>query len=109
MGKLVHPALRLIACGEGVSTKWGSKEGSRQVFEKAGVMYPKGTNYVTKDLDVLSRQIFENFDPRDVRKVVVKHNHGASGMGNAELKIQRLPFARKWTDCKSLSSKCAAD
>jgi hypothetical protein len=107
--RLLHPALRLIACSQDVSTKWGSKEGSRQVFDKAGVMYPTGTNHITKDLDVLSRQIFENFDPRDVRKVVVKHNHGASGMGNAEFKIRQLPFAGKWTVCKSSSSRNCTD
>lgn len=65
---------------------WGSKSGSREIFEEAGIPYPKGVSQSTTAED-LANKISTLFNRSKIVKWVVKLNHGFSGKGNAILDL----------------------
>lgn len=69
---------------------WGTKSGSRQIFEECGVPHPDGSELVHRaaDLAVVTAALWER-QPH-LRRIVVKLNQGFSGEGNALLDLQPL-------------------
>jgi hypothetical protein len=72
---------------------WGSKKGSRDLFQRCGVPHPDGSD-LAHDLDQLAEAtaaLWER-DPR-LERCVVKLNEGFSGEGNAPLALAPLDLA----------------
>jgi hypothetical protein len=72
---------------------WGSKAGSRELFQHCGVPHPPGSGLV-HDLEALTEataQLWE--DHPSLEQVVVKLNEGFSGEGNAPLELLPLELA----------------
>jgi PGM1 C-terminal domain len=69
---------------------WGTKSGSRQIFQESGIPYPDGSQQVwnSEDLAVASAQLWERHP--DLQRLVIKLNEGFSGEGNALLDLKRL-------------------
>jgi len=69
----------------------GTKTASRRLFEEAGVNHPIGHRDL-KNRDDLAEAIARmRADKPGIRAVVIKHNEGVSGYGNAILDITGLP------------------
>jgi hypothetical protein len=71
----------------------GTKSGSRRVFRKAGVPIPAGVEDVRDERQVAEAVADLWEDDPTLRRVVVKHDHGFSGEGNAVLALDELPEA----------------
>ncbi len=98
-------ALRLdvpiYGCDPAISDP-GCKSGSREVFKKAGVVVSPGFERLRDEKDVFEAVTALKTDDPDMRKVVVKLEEGASGEGNAVVKIQDAPTTglRQWVENK---------
>ena len=72
---------------------WGSKAGSRELFERCGVPHPPGSPLV-HSLDDLSEATAALWEAHpDLQRCVVKLNEGISGQGNAALDLASLELA----------------
>ncbi len=70
---------------------FGTKSGCRQIFTEEGVQHPIGAeNIHTKD-DLIKAVCKLRSEKPDIKKVIVKHNDGVSGFGNATLNLTGLP------------------
>ncbi|WP_341730438.1 peptide ligase PGM1-related protein [Microcoleus sp. EPA2] len=69
---------------------WGTKSGSRQIFEESGVPYPDGSELVwnVPDLAEATAQLWER-QPH-LQRIVIKLNEGFSGEGNAILELKSI-------------------
>jgi hypothetical protein len=74
---------------------WGSKAGSRALFERCGVPHPPGSGLAHNldDLAEAATTLWE--DHPTLRRCVVKLNEGISGEGNANLKLAALELAAR--------------
>jgi hypothetical protein len=74
---------------------WGSKAGSRALFERCGVPHPAGSDLVHNldDLAEVSAELWEA-QPQ-LKRCVVKLNEGISGEGNATLELEPLELASR--------------
>ena len=69
---------------------WGSKAGSRELFERCGVPHPPGSSLV-HSLDDLAEATADLWEAHpELRRCVVKLNEGISGEGNATLQLEPL-------------------
>lgn len=74
---------------------WGSKAGSRELFQRCGVPHPAGSPLVF-NLDDLSEVTAELWESQpQLARCVVKLNEGFSGEGNAPLALAPLLLADK--------------
>jgi PGM1 C-terminal domain len=69
---------------------WGTKSGSRQIFQESGVPYPDGSELVwnAEDLAKAAAQLWQR--QPDLRRIVIKLNEGFSGEGNAILELSSI-------------------
>ena len=69
----------------------GSKTGSRETFERAGVSYPRGTGnlHSLEEVTAALRGMCE--DGSEVKNAMVKLNDSISGEGNAVVDVESLP------------------
>jgi hypothetical protein len=69
---------------------WGTKSGSRQIFQECGVPHPDGSELVhnADDLAVVAAELWER-QPH-LKRIVIKLNQGFSGEGNALLNLAPL-------------------
>ncbi len=69
---------------------WGTKSGSRQIFQEAGIPHPDGSQQVwsSEDLAVATAELWERHP--DLQRLVIKLNEGFSGEGNALLNLRPL-------------------
>jgi hypothetical protein len=69
---------------------WGTKSGSRQVFQEAGVPHPDGSPLMqtAQDLAVAAADLWER--QPTLQRMVIKLNEGFSGQGNALLSLKPL-------------------
>jgi hypothetical protein len=69
---------------------WGSKAGSRELFQRCGVPHPPGSTLVhsLEDLAEAAAELWEGHP--ELRRCVVKLNEGISGEGNATLPLAPL-------------------
>jgi hypothetical protein len=85
---------------------WGTKSGSREIFEMSGVPYPDGSQSVesAEDLAVGAAELWERHP--ELKRMVIKLNEGFSGEGNAILDLR--PMAEVAPEKASHSSRVAA-
>jgi hypothetical protein len=70
---------------------WGTKSGSREIFEIAGVPYPDGSEPV-QSADDLAKAAAELWERQpELKRMVIKLNEGFSGEGNALLDLRKIP------------------
>ncbi len=69
---------------------WGTKSGSRGIFEMSGIPYPDGSKLLwnTEDLAGAAAELWER-QPQ-LKRMVIKLNEGFSGEGNAILELSDL-------------------
>ncbi len=69
---------------------WGTKSGSREMFEMSGIPYPDGSDRVwnADDLAVAAAELWER--QPDLKRMVIKLNEGFSGEGNAILDLRMI-------------------
>jgi PGM1 C-terminal domain/ATP-grasp domain len=70
--------------------KWGTKSGSRQIFQESGVNLPDGTDLVINSQDLAEAIAQLCSRNPGLKRVVVKLNEGFSGEGNALLDLRGL-------------------
>ena len=69
---------------------WGTKAGSRQIFEECGIPLPDGSG-LTHDVSELARFAADLWERQpDLKRIVIKLNEGFSGEGNALLDLAGL-------------------
>jgi hypothetical protein len=69
---------------------WGTKSGSREIFSRAGIPHPIGSDLVFDEqaLALATAEVWEQ-DP-GLQRIVIKLNEGFSGEGNAILDLRPL-------------------
>ena len=69
---------------------WGTKGGSRQIFEECGIPLPDGSE-LTHSTQALASATAELWERQpDLQRIVIKLNEGFSGEGNALLSLEAL-------------------
>ena len=69
---------------------WGTKGGSRQIFEECGLPFPDGSQ-LTHDSDHLAELTAQLWERQpDLQRIVIKLNEGFSGEGNALFHLDSL-------------------
>lgn len=69
---------------------WGTKSGSRQIFDQSGVPHPDGSELVWNSLDLATAAADLWERQPTLKRMVVKLNEGISGEGNAILDLRSL-------------------
>lgn len=69
----------------------GTKSSSRRLFAEAGVPHPAGRHDLRDRADVVTAIAELRHERPDLATVVVKHNEGVSGFGNAKVALGGLP------------------
>ena len=72
----------------------GTKSGSRELFERAGVQHPLGVERITGRADAVKAIARLRAAKPELQQVVVKLDAGVSGEGNAIVELAGLPTAR---------------
>jgi hypothetical protein len=70
---------------------WGTKSGSRKIFDEAGVLFPPGYNDLGSMEDMVEALKMLKSEHPELRKAVLKLNDGFSGDGNAIFKFEDSP------------------
>ncbi len=70
---------------------FGTKSGCRQLFAEEGVKHPLGAENLHSEQEVIAALAGLRAQRPGLRQVVVKHNEGVSGFGNAIIDLQGLP------------------
>jgi len=70
---------------------FGTKSGCRQVFAEEGVQHPLGAENLHSKGELVQALIQMRAQKPSIEKVIVKHNEGVSGYGNATLDLSGLP------------------
>jgi PGM1 C-terminal domain len=69
----------------------GTKSESRRIFEETGVNHPLGKRDLQTKDDIMSAIVAMRAEKPGLHAVVVKHNEGVSGFGNAIVEVGDLP------------------
>ncbi|MBP0021460.1 MAG: carboxylate-amine ligase [Cyanobacteria bacterium SBLK] len=79
---------------------WGSKSGSREIFQNAGVSHPDGCLSVENEEDLLTKAAELWQRKPGLKRIVIKLNEGFSGEGNALLDLapiaENSPLKMSW-------------
>ena len=70
---------------------FGTKSGCRQVFAEEGVQHPQGAENIFSRDDLVQALSQMRVNKPELEKVIIKHNDGVSGFGNATLNLSGLP------------------
>jgi hypothetical protein len=70
---------------------FGTKSGCRQVFAEEGVQHPLGAEGLSTKNELINAIAVMRAQKPALQKVIVKHNEGVSGYGNAQLDLTSLP------------------
>ena len=70
---------------------FGTKSGCRKIFAEEGVQHPEGMENVFSEEDLINAITEMRINKPEIEKVIVKHNDGISGFGNASLNLSDLP------------------
>jgi hypothetical protein len=70
---------------------FGTKSGCRRLFAEEGVSHPVGVEGVRSADEVLDAIVEMRSQRPGLSQVIVKHDEGVSGMGNAVVDLQGLP------------------
>ncbi len=84
---------------------FGTKSGCRRIFAEEGVQHPLGAEEL-KTRDELVEAICEmRAQKPSLQKVIVKHNEGVSGLGNAQLDLSNLPTPGSKDEPSAISAR----
>ncbi len=72
-------------------TAFGTKSGCRRIFAEEGVSHPLGVENISSQEELVVAICAMRRQKPAIRRVVVKHNEGVSGYGNAQLDLTTLP------------------
>ncbi len=70
---------------------FGTKSGSRQIFEDEGIPHPLGHEDLYSEDAIVSAVCQMRAKKPELRKIIVKLNEGISGMGNATMHLDNVP------------------
>lgn len=70
---------------------FGTKSGCRRVFAEEGVQHPIGAEGLSTKNELINAIALMRAQKGTLEKVIVKHNEGVSGYGNATLDLAGLP------------------
>jgi hypothetical protein len=70
---------------------FGTKSGGRRLFDEEGIPQPAGFGDLTSVEDCLEAMMALRRLRPGMRRVLVKHNEGVSGLGNAQVDVSGLP------------------
>ena len=70
---------------------FGTKSGSRQIFQEVGVPHPLGYENLHSFDELVGAIVSMRAQKPSIQKVIVKLNEGVSGMGNAQVDLSGLP------------------
>jgi hypothetical protein len=70
---------------------FGTKSGCRRVFAEEGVQHPLGAENLHSAADLVQAISAMRRQKPSIAQVIVKHNEGVSGYGNARLSLEGLP------------------
>lgn len=95
---------------------FGTKSGCRQLFAEEGVKHPLGQENLHSEEDVIealarlrAQRSFDIAQGRPgIRQVVIKHNEGVSGFGNAIIDLEGLPAVGDAGERGALRERLAA-
>ena len=79
----------LLACDPNLSY-WGSKSGSREIFQQCQMKHPDGSALLHTVDDLITQTAFLLKRKPELQKVVIKLNEGFSGEGNAILDVSGI-------------------
>jgi hypothetical protein len=71
---------------------FGTKSGCRQIFAEEGVSHPLGAENIFGVAELVKAIVRMRSVKPSIEKVIVKHNEGVSGYGNAQLDLGGLPI-----------------
>lgn len=77
---------------------FGTKSEGRKLFARAGVLHPAGAEDLHTVDDVVNATLGLLAESPDVERMIVKHNEGVSGFGNAVVDLTDLPTGAGRTD-----------
>lgn len=79
----------------------GSKSGSRDIFQQAGIPIPEGFGHLRDETDIVSALAELKGNHPDVCHAVIKLNEGFSGEGNAIFSYEGCPTSHldQWVKC----------
>src|SRR4051812_41263637 len=83
----------------------GTKSGSRELFERAGVQYPLGVERITGRADAVTAIARLRVARPELLQVVVKLDAGVSGEGNAIVELGRLPRPGAHTEARRIGER----
>ncbi len=69
----------------------GTKSGCRKLFAREGVEHPAGVEDVRTAQDIIEAIISIRQQKPEVQKLIIKHDEGVGGMGNASIDLGGLP------------------
>jgi len=72
---------------------FGTKSEGRRLFAQAGIDHPSGAEGLHSVDDVVSAAVVLLDESPDIEQVIIKHNEGVSGFGNAILDLSGLQSA----------------
>ncbi len=70
---------------------FGTKSGARRVFAEEGVQHPLGKSDLHSEAELVEAIVAIRAQKPSIRSLIVKHNDGVSGYGNATLSLNDLP------------------
>ncbi len=70
---------------------FGTKSGCRKIFSEESVQHPEGAENIFSKDDLIKAITGMRARKPEIEKVIVKHNDGVSGFGNATLDLTNLP------------------
>lgn len=70
---------------------FGTKSGCRRIFAEENVPHPLGLENLRSEQDLIEAVLELRRRKPSIKQVVVKHNEGVSGYGNARLRLEGLP------------------
>ncbi len=70
---------------------FGTKSGCRRIFAEEGVQHPLGAEGLSTKNELVTAICDMRARKPELAKVIIKHNEGVSGLGNAQLDLKDIP------------------
>lgn len=87
---------------------FGTKSGCRRLFAEEGVKHPLGVEHLHSEGEVIAALAGLRAQRPGIRQVVIKHNEGVSGFGNAIIDLEGLPAPGDAAEQRELAARLRA-
>ena len=84
---------------------FGTKSGCRRVFAEEKVQHPQGAENLSSKQQLVEALMQMRAKKATIEKVIVKHNEGISGFGNATLDLTGLPNPGSSDEAQALKNR----